>query len=357
MNVTRRISVVEDPRFLEHVAPEGHPEKPARLLAVAEVLSELESRSPETIERLSPVEGTDEQILLVHSLEHLKTVEATAARAPTHLDADTYVSSNSFAVARLAAGSITDLALRVARGDAPAGFAFLRPPGHHAESTHAMGFCLFNSVAIAARALQVEAGIEKIMIFDWDVHHGNGTQHSFEGDPSILYVSTHQFPFYPGTGSNSECGTGRGIGTTLNIPMPPGCGDFEYIGAMQRILVPAARQFDPDFILISCGFDAHHADPLGSMRVTGLGYRAMTQIMRELSDELCGGRIAFVLEGGYSPQGLKEGTAGVLTGMLEPESEPLPDAPVDVPEGSNLKAIVEAVADVHGDTIPAIRRR
>ena len=244
------------------------------------------------------------------------------------LDPDTFVSAASYDVALLAAGGCVDLALRVARGAARAGFAAVRPPGHHAEGDRAMGFCLFNNAAIAARAVQREAGVERVLVLDWDVHHGNGTQHTFETDPSVLYVSTHQYPFYPGTGAAGEIGIGRGEGATLNVPMPAGCGDAEYIGVFQRVIAPAARAFRPDYWIVSCGFDAHEDDPLAAMRVTQSGYAALTAIVRALADELSGGRMLFVLEGGYSLRGLREGVDALLAGLLaEAPAPPARDRP------------------------------
>jgi acetoin utilization deacetylase AcuC-like enzyme len=209
-----------------------------------------------------------------------------------------------------------------------------------------MGFCLFNNVAVAAEALRAEAGLERILILDWDVHHGNGTQHSFERDPDTLYVSTHQFPYYPGTGAAGESGEGPGEGATVNIPLPAGCGDAEYQGTFQRILVPVARSFRPEMILVSCGFDAHADDPLASMQVSGNGYRAMARIVHELASELCGGRQVHLLEGGYALSGLEDGTRALLDVLLDPASVPLP-ATADLEPGSDLFGVVERVAAVH----------
>jgi acetoin utilization deacetylase AcuC-like enzyme len=202
-----------------------------------------------------------------------------------------------------------------------------------------------------ARALQEEEGLDRILILDWDVHHGNGTQHSFEDDPSVLYLSTHQFPYYPGTGAASENGHGRGSGYTLNVPMPAGCGDAEYIGVFQRILVPAAQQFRPDFVLVSCGFDAHADDPLADMQLTGDGFAAMSAIVRQLAEELCGGRLAFLLEGGYALSGVREGTAAVLDAILDPTAPDLP-ARVDITPGSRLDRILTPVIQVHHAHFP-----
>ncbi len=304
MGAAPATAVVEDLRYRDHRGPAGHPEHPERLAAVQ---AALDARS-EPLERLSPRPATLEEVTRVHSREHLERVRQAVSQAPSHLDPDTYVSPQSLDVALLAAGGSIELALRVARGEVRSGLAAVRPPGHHAEATRAMGFCLFNNVAIAARSLQQEEGLERILIFDWDVHHGNGTQHSFEDDPTVFYASTHQFPYYPGTGDANEAGSGRGSGATLNIPMPAGCGDAEYTGALQRLLVPAALAFRPEMVLVSCGFDAHRDDPLAAMEVSGEGFRTMARIVRALAEDLCGGRAVFVLEGGYAASGLREGT-------------------------------------------------
>ncbi len=355
MDEPRSICVVEDPRFMDHVAPSGHPEHEQRLVAVSQAIAEFSRGESGQIQRLDPRRAEDREILRIHDDRHLQMTEIAAKRAPGNLDPDTYVSRQSFDVAMLAAGSAVELALGVARGDLASGFAASRPPGHHAEGDRAMGFCLFNNVAIAARALQAEAGLERIAIVDWDVHHGNGTQHSFEDDPSILFVSAHQFPFYPGTGAVGEVGSGRGEGSTLNVPLPPGCGDLEYVGIFHHVVAPVIREFRPEMILISCGFDAHQDDPLASMSVGAGGYLTMTRIMRALAKEVCGGRICFFLEGGYSPTGLGEGTGSVLSAMLEPGSwQPAPGDVPDLVPGGSLHQAVSQVAAVHGQRYRSI---
>jgi acetoin utilization deacetylase AcuC-like enzyme len=349
MLASRATAIVEDPRYDEHRGPPGHPERPERLAAVRRALSARET----AFEALAPRPASPEEILRVHTRQHLEAIAATVGRAPLHLDPDTYVSPLSFEIALLAAGGCIELASRVARGELRNGFAAVRPPGHHAEAGHAMGFCLFNNVAIAARALQAQEGLERILILDWDVHHGNGTQHLFEEDPSVLYASTHQFPFYPGTGDAGEAGRGRGEGSTLNIPLPVGCGDAEYTGALQRVLVPVAQAFRPELILVSCGFDAHRDDPLAGMRVTAEGYRAMARVLQALAEDLCGGRLAYVLEGGYASSGLEEGTEAVLDTLLGAGGiQPPTPAPLEA-QGA-LASVIERVSAVHGQRFPGL---
>ncbi len=343
-----QIASVEDPRYRAHEGPPGHPEHPGRLAAVGRALAERRER----LRPLAPRAAEDEELLRVHTADHVALVAEASRRAPCRLDPDTYASAESDEVARLAAGAAIDLARSVARGDVTAGFAALRPPGHHAEASGPMGFCLFNNVAVAARALRADDGLERIAILDWDVHHGNGTQHSFEEDPDTLYVSTHQFPYYPGTGDFGEAGRGAGQGATLNVPMPPGCGDPEYVGVFQRVVVPAVARFRPEIILVSCGFDAHAADPLAAMDVSGAGFADLTRLVRALAEDLCGGGLVFLLEGGYADSGLYEGTGAVLDALAEaPGRTPaLPDAPT----GSTLRGLVERVAEVHGAQIPGL---
>ncbi len=342
MLAKRKTAVVEDKRFLDHRGPAGHPERPERISAVG---AAIDARS-EALTRLAPRAATPDEILRVHDRKHFDQVAEASRRAPAQLDPDTYVSAESFEVALLAAGGTTELALRVARGELDSGLAAVRPPGHHAESDRAMGFCLFNNVAIAARALQQEESVDRIMILDWDVHHGNGTQHYFESDPSVLYASTHQFPFYPGTGAAGEIGLGRGEGFTFNVPLPAGCGDREYVGVMERLITPAAQSFRPEIILISCGFDAHRDDPLAAMDVTREGYRDMSAIVRALADDLCGGRILFVLEGGYAVSGLEDGVNAVLD-VITAEDSPQPPKQNTVSNENVLDAVVEQVSRAH----------
>ena len=348
MAVTRRVAVSQDARFRLHEGPPGHPERPERLEAVARAVDERAGQ----LHALEPRLASDDELLRVHPAAHIALVSEAAGRAPTRLDADTYVSPRSAEIARLAAGSTIEVARRVARGEFDAGLVAARPPGHHAEASRAMGFCLLNNVAVAARALQRDEGLDRLLIVDWDVHHGNGTQHLFEPDPSVLYFSTHQFPYYPGTGDFDEAGSGRGVGATVNVPLPAGCGDAEYLGVMERVLGPVARAFRPELILVSCGFDAHADDPLASMDVTGPGFRDMAASVRALADELCGGRLVLTLEGGYALSGLYQGTRAVLDVLLADAPEP-PVGP-EVGRGDRLFRILESTAQVHASRYPGL---
>ena len=345
---TRRIAIVEDPRYAEHAGPEGHPERPERLTAVHEAIE----ATPGALVALDARPADDDELLRVHGREHLAEIGEAVRHGLGRIDADTYVSSRSLDVARLAAGASIDLARAVARRDVASGLAAVRPPGHHAEAGQAMGFCLFNNVAIAARALQATEGVERVAILDWDVHHGNGTQHSFESDPSVLYFSSHQFPYYPGTGAFGEMGIGRGEGVTLNVPLPAGAGDPEYVGVFQRVVVPALQAFRPECILVSAGFDAHRDDPLAAMEVSGAGYAAMTGLVLRAADELCGGRVAFILEGGYALSGLRDGVAATLAAAGAAEAILPP--PVPAPEESLLGRVIDRVVGIHGSRIPGL---
>ena len=343
MNASHRVAVVEDRRYRDHRGPESHPESPERLAAVADAIAE---RADQLV-HLTPRPAEPEEILRVHGVELVDRLAEITRRAPARIDADTYVSKQSFDVALLAAGGTIDLVQRVVRGEVGSGLAAVRPPGHHAEPDRAMGFCLFNNAAIAARAVQATEGVERILLLDFDVHHGNGTQHAFEDDPSVFYLSTHQFPFYPGTGNFDEAGTGKGAGYTLNVPLPAGSGDTEYVGALRRILVPVATAYHPDLILVSCGFDAHVDDPLGEMNVSKRGFREMCDTVRALADALCAGRCAFVLEGGYAANGLREGTDALLDSLLETESPELLPVADSAPD-TVLGGVLDRVHQVHG---------
>jgi len=334
-----RTAVVIDERYEEHQTGHGHPERAERVAVLRDL---IESVSGTGLIRLEPRPATPDELALVHAEEHLKLVAGTAGGGPQAFDADTPVSSRSYETALLASGGLLALVEEIMAGGADNGFALVRPPGHHAEADRAMGFCLFNNVAIAARSLRERHGLDRVLIVDWDVHHGNGTQHSFADDRGVLYVSTHQYPFYPGTGGVDEVGLGEAEGFTLNVPLPAGCGDGEFLDAFVRVIDPVCRQFEPQFVLVSAGFDAHLRDPLAGMRVSEEGFGCLARVLLRIAAEHSGGRFAAVLEGGYDLDALRGSVARVLDEMEgERLAEPLPATTGDCPA-------VPHVAEVHG---------
>jgi acetoin utilization deacetylase AcuC-like enzyme len=282
---------------LEHSNGPGHPEKPERIAAIRDHLRRR-GLLPRLLQ-ITPDPCPIERLARVHAASYIEAIRQACRRAPLRLDPDTGVVPASWQAALLSAGGALAGCDAVVSGRARAAFVACRPPGHHAEASRAMGFCLFNNVAVAARYLQEEHHLERVLIVDWDVHHGNGTQHMFEEDDTIFYFSTHQYPFYPETGAREETGRGRGLGFTLNVPLPAGSGDREYLRVFRETLRPAIDGFRPDAILISAGFDAHRADPLAAMEVTEEGYAGMTGVVREAAERHCGGRVVSLLEGGY----------------------------------------------------------
>ncbi len=321
---TRTTGIVIDPRFEQHLTGAGHPERPARIAALLLALRNL----PDGFAAIEPRHASGDEIALVHSPAYVEEVAASAFYDRFAFDPDTQVSAGSFDTARLAAGALLALLDAIMARQIDNGFAFVRPPGHHAERHRAMGFCLFNNVAIGAEYLRRRYGFERILILDWDVHHGNGTQHMFERDAGVLYMSTHEFPFYPGTGAADEVGEGSGEGYTVNVPLPGGCGDGEYYEMFQRVVEPIAHQYKPQFVLISAGFDAHARDPLGGMQLSTQAYGWMTTALLRVAQEHAGGRCAAILEGGYDLETLCSSSLAVLdelrgAGLMgEPHVEP-----------------------------------
>jgi acetoin utilization deacetylase AcuC-like enzyme len=305
------LRVFTDPACLAHRTPPGYPEKPERLAGVLARLREggwaLEEGAAASAALAAPAASAAqrEAVLALHDEAYVARFERAAARGDSLLDsADNPLSPGTWAAAWAGVSASLAAADWVAGGEGRAGFAATRPPGHHAERSTAMGFCFFNNVAVAAEHLRRHHGVGRVAIFDFDVHHGNGTQHLFESRADVLYVSTHQYPFYPGTGAAAEAGVGAGEGFTLNVPLAAGTGDEGYAEAIGGRVLPALRRFAPDVLLISAGFDAWQADPLGGMRVTLEGFRAWGGWLRELAAEVCGGRVLAVLEGGYDLRNL-----------------------------------------------------
>ncbi len=294
-----KTGLVYHPAYLEHDMGFGHPESPNRLRAIVQRLEE--SGVAARLVRIEPRKAEDEWITQVHTSNYLASLNRQApASGRVSLDPDTAMSSGTLQAAYLAAGGALAAVDAIMAQQVDHVFCAVRPPGHHAEAGRAMGFCFLNNVAIAARYLQKKYGLTRVLIVDWDVHHGNGTQHSFEDDPSILFFSTHQYPHYPGTGRGTERGKGAGEGFTINVPMEAGQGDDDYRAVFQKVLVAAADDFNPEFVIISAGFDAHKDDPLASMGLTESGYAELTEIVAGIAKRHANGRILSSLEGGYN---------------------------------------------------------
>ena len=294
---------VHSDEYLKHVMEAGHPEHPGRLTAIVERLRA--DIWPELVQ-IEPSPADVKQVLAVHDEAYVERVRRVCEAGGGLLDTgDTTACAETHRVALLAAGGVLNAVEAVAGGAVGNAFCAVRPPGHHAVREGAMGFCVFNNVAIAARHLQRHCGLEKILIVDWDVHHGNGTEAAFYDDPSVLFFSIHRHPyFYPGTGEPQRCGSGAGEGFNINVAMEFGTSNDTWVSAFRERLVPAAEAFDPDFILISAGFDAHESDPLGGINVTTEGFAELTRTVLDLADRCCGGRVVSVLEGGYDLTGL-----------------------------------------------------
>ena len=311
------LAIIKDDRYLEHHAGEGHPENPNRL----RVIHDLIQREFSNLPLIEPRLATESELALVHEPSYIRTVASTEGRMHSQLDADTGLSSRSYEIARLAAGgllSAVDRLLQTPRATLrpqDSIFAFVRPPGHHAEAARGMGFCLFNNVAIAAAYAKKAHGLKRVLIVDWDLHHGNGTQHAFYDDPAVLFFSSHQYPYYPGSGNYEEVGSGKGEGYTVNAPFPQGFGDADYVHVYSHILKPIALEYRPELILVSAGFDPFIQDPLGGMEVTGEGFGALAGIVQDIARETCG-KVLLTLEGGYNPAGLREGVRAVLNTLL-----------------------------------------
>ncbi|HPD57867.1 MAG TPA: histone deacetylase [Smithellaceae bacterium] len=309
----KKTGVVQDPRYLQHSAGSYHPESPERLAAVYAMLSRPDMAAKFTT--IAAREATHKEIQMVHAPSYVEYIASTAGQDSVYLDPDTATSPESYVIAKLAVGGLLNAIDSVMDRKVDNAFALVRPPGHHAEYDRAAGFCIFNNVAVGALHAIDKHNLKKILIVDWDLHHGNGTQHSFEDDPRILYFSTHQYPYYPGTGSLQEIGRGKGAGYTINVPLSTGMGDADFVKIFRKILQPAAMQYKPDFVLLSAGFDTYFQDPLGGMRVTPKGFAAMTRILLDIADRCCAGRFVAVLEGGYHVAGLTNSVKAVLEEM------------------------------------------
>jgi acetoin utilization deacetylase AcuC-like enzyme len=343
------LGYVLDEIFVQHRGPSGHPERPARAEAVRDAL--IAAGIADRGEQVATRPATDDELVRVHSPGYLEDLGQTVPGKQGWLDADTYFSPGTWDAALAAAGSTAQLTLDVLHGRFSHGIAVVRPPGHHATRDRAMGFCLLNNVAAAAAAARA-AGAARVAILDWDVHHGNGTQDIFWNDPSVLYLSVHQFPYYPGTGKPTEIGGASAIGATVNVGLPAGCGDAEYAAVFDHVFLPKLSVFKPDVLLISAGFDAFQHDPLAGMRVTHAGFAAMAQRLRAAADRWSAGRVLAVLEGGYDLDGLGGGMAAVLSAFAGPAA-PLPELAA-LPAHMVARAAIEGTLAAHRNAAAAI---
>jgi acetoin utilization deacetylase AcuC-like enzyme len=313
--MSRKTGIVKDQKYLLHGANLDHPESPLRLEAIYDML-ERPDMEGHFID-IAPRYATPEEIGMVHGTQYIELVASTAGKAHQYLDPDTETTPESYDVARLAVGGVCNAIEGVISGTVDNAFALVRPPGHHAGFHEAAGFCLFNNIAVGAMSAIHHHGMKRILIVDWDLHHGNGTQEIFYEDRRVLYFSTHQYPAYPGTGGISEIGSGAGMGYTINVPLRLGTDDAQYVRVFRKILLPVALKFKPEMILVSAGFDIHHKDPLGGMRVTPEGFACLMRILLDIADACCGGKLAVTLEGGYHIAGLTASTRAVLKEMID----------------------------------------
>jgi acetoin utilization deacetylase AcuC-like enzyme len=338
------LAYLYSPIFLEH-SERGHPESPQRLEAIMEVLTDTGLLA--RMKAIEPTPATEQQLLAVHSQKHLDKIRAAEARGGIQIDADTYMNTRSREAAYLAAGAAIGAVDAVMNETAYASFALVRPPGHHATRDLAMGFCLFNNIAVAAQHALDRYGLERVLIVDFDVHHGNGTQDIFYNSPRVLYFSTHRYPFYPGTGHWRDIGVDAGTGFTFNVPLPHSVGNQMYARIFDDLLYPSAERYKPQLVLVSAGYDAHWADPLGALTLLsaeGFGY--LTRVLHSIARDFADGRIAFLLEGGYNYDALAYSTAATMLALL---GDAAPADPLGAPPRAerDVSDLIEQLRGVH----------
>jgi acetoin utilization deacetylase AcuC-like enzyme len=339
-----KAGLVYDSIYLEHDTGD-HVENSQRLVATMSYLEETGTKEKLTL--LSPRPASMEELELVHTPEYISYVKNKVEKGGGWLDPDTVMCPRSYEVALYAGGGLLTAVEAVMKGEVDDAFALVRPPGHHATHDRAMGFCIFNNVAIAAKFALSKFNLNRVLIADFDVHHGNGTQDAFYADPQVLYFSTHEYPFYPGTGWMEETGTGEGEGTTVNFPMAAGWGDEEYLRAFNEVLLPVAQRFRPQIILVSAGFDPHWADQLAMMRVSVTGFAQMVMILKKLAAELCQGRLVFTLEGGYNLRVVASSIKAVFDVLLDGQEidDPIGEPAAGKPAGFDEH--IEEIKKIH----------
>ena len=351
-------ALIYDPIFMEHYTPRMHPEGPQRIEASIKTLEALGWLEREGLVQLAPRPASTDEVAAVHDRAYIQSVEAMCrmvaaeeahgGRRTRYFAPETYVSARSYEAALKAAGAPLTALDALMKGEIDNAFCLVRPPGHHALPDEAMGFCLFNNVAIAAQYAIEQFGLERVMIIDYDVHHGNGTQEIFYEDPRVLYFSTHQAPFYPGTGLSDELGEGAGLGTTINVPLPATTGFHVYDAVFRQVMAHAADRFDPQLILVSAGFDAHWNDPLGEMNISTAGFAKLNQFIIELAQRLCNGRLIMVLEGGYDLDAVAGCVATCINLLLGDDAavDSLGQAP-DITWNVNIDALISELRRIH----------
>jgi len=330
--------IVKDKRYMEHDMGPFHVETPKRIEAIYRM---IEEKIDFSLPVIKPRPATEKELEFIHTPGHISRVKSTAGKEHVQLDPDTSTSPKSWEVACLAAGGVLKAVDLILEGKIRNGFALIRPPGHHAEASAAMGFCLFNNIAIGAAHLLRNHGLERILVVDWDLHHGNGTQHSFYDSAEVLYFSTHQYPHYPGTGHWNEVGEGKGEGFTVNVPLQAGKTDGDYLSIFRKILRPITSEYKPEFILVSAGFDIYEGDPLGGMRITKQGFAALAAELIDLAAEFSRKRILFALEGGYNLQGLQDGVEQVLYQLAGKASKPAIDPTLSPATERELEPVIQ----------------
>ena len=345
-----RTGFVRHPLYLAHEMDPYHPESPARLHAIYQM---VENELADQLVMIEPREATHEELGWIHDNDYIKIVAGTEGES-VRLDPDTSTCPQTYRASLMAAGGLIEAVNAVFTGEVDNAFAAVRPPGHHAERNRAAGFCIFNNIGIAAEYAMRKHNCQRVLIFDWDLHHGNGTQHSFENTNRVLYISTHQYPYYPGTGAFQEVGRGEGIGYTVNIPLSTGFGSGDYLDLVERIVKPIALAYQPDLVMVSAGYDIFEGDPIGGMQVSPAGFGALTHHLIEIANQCCGGKLVLALEGGYHIMGLTHSVRSTLQVLLSGQADP-EWLEQEVVNQHGVNRVIANVREIQQDYWPVLR--